>query len=315
MNLMNNSRATVQWWANLFLASLLPLLIAAPAIARKTAAYSAKLNTSALQPGQTAVAAVVFDVLPGYHAQSHQPLDAYLIKFEVSPDANPAIEFLDPIYPPGEIVNSPALGKQSVYTGEITIYLPFRVKSAAALGDATISGKLTWQACNDQVCFQPEMNQPFAISTKIVSADTPVTPTDPAVFTGFDPRVFSKGAPPLSTAPASTSTAVDFFGLTFSLGASNIWLALAVALAVGVLFNLMPCVLPVMPLKAIGFLRFRAIAVVAVFSWASFSASASSQSSADWQSSSSPSAQPSISVGASSSSTDGSSGPSLSFSW
>lgn len=243
MNLMNIATERLR----AYLICLITLAFATPAsAARKTATYSAEFNTSALQPGQTAVVAVLFDVLPGYHAQSHQPLDAYLIPFALSPDANPGVEFLDPIYPPGEIVTSPALGKQSVYTGHITIYLPLRVKPGASLGDTTISGKLNWQACNDQVCFQPQKNQPFTIATKIVSAETPVTPTDPAVFSGFDPRVFSNGA----TRPA---TAIDFFGLTFSLGASNLWLALAVALAVGVLFNLMPCVLPVVPLKAVGF--------------------------------------------------------------
>jgi len=232
---------------------LITMLLPALASARQTATYTAKLNTSALQPGQTAVAAVVFDVLPGYHAQSHQPLSAYLIKFEISADPNPAIDFLDPIYPPAQIVNSPALGQQSVYTGEVIVYLPFRVKPDAVLGDATLSGKITWQACNDEVCFQPQFKKPFSIATKIVSAATPIFPTDAAVFSGFDPRIFSKGAPVPSAAPISTATTVDFFGLTFSIGASNISLALTIALAVGVLFNLMPCVLPVLPLKAIGF--------------------------------------------------------------
>ncbi len=70
----------------------------------------------------------------------------------------------------------------------------------------------------------------------------------------------------------ATGTTVDFFGRTFQLGASNIWLALAIALAVGVLFNLMPCVLPVVPLKAIGFFevsrhhRARCVMLGAVFS-------------------------------------------------
>ncbi|MGD0542566.1 MAG: cytochrome c biogenesis protein CcdA, partial [Tepidisphaeraceae bacterium] len=65
---------------------------------------------------------------------------------------------------------------------------------------------------------------------------------------------------------------VDFFGRTFDLGSSNIVLALAIALIVGVLFNLMPCVLPVVPLKAIGFFevsqhnRYRCLMLGTVFS-------------------------------------------------
>src|ERR1700689_5431790 len=103
----------------------LALLALMPAIAfgaPQTGTYSAKLNTSALQVGQTAVVAVVVDIKPGLHAQSHTPrTDAGVnyIKFEVTPDPNPNVEFLEPIYPAGTIENFPALGPQSVYTGDV----------------------------------------------------------------------------------------------------------------------------------------------------------------------------------------------------
>ncbi len=236
---------------------LIGLLAIFPAVslaAPQTATYSAILNTSSLQVGQTAVAAVVVDIKPGLHAQSHTPLTGTgvnYIKFEVKPDANPNIDFLDPIYPSATIENFPALGPQSVYTGEVIIYLPMRVKTAAAVGDLSISGKLTWQACNDHSCFPPSRNQPFTIATRIVPASELVTPANVSLFSNFDPRIFATG--PATPPPAPTGTTVDFFGRTFELGSSNVPLALGIALVVGVLFNLMPCVLPVVPLKAIGF--------------------------------------------------------------
>jgi thiol:disulfide interchange protein DsbD len=242
-----------------FLYLLIGLLTMVPAIAQalpQTATYSAKLDTSALQVGQTAVVAVLVDIKPGLHAQSHTPLSGTgvnYIKFQVTPDPNANIEFLDAIYPSPTIENFPALGPQSVYKGQVIVYVPMRVKTSAAAGDLKISGKLTWQACNDQTCFPPSMNRPFEISTRIVPASETVTPQDPAIFAGFDPRIFAANAPPAPAAPPSSSTTVDFFGRTFELGSSNIFLALAIALVVGVLFNLMPCVLPVLPLKAIGF--------------------------------------------------------------
>jgi thiol:disulfide interchange protein DsbD len=232
--------------------AFVPLLAGISQAAPQTATYSAKLNASALQAGQTAVAAVVVDIKPGLHAQSHAPLTGTgvnYIKFEVTPDENPNVEFLDPIYPPAAIENFPALGPQSVYTGEVIVYLPMRVKTGATAGGLTISGRLTWQACNDRVCFAPSRNQPFQIDTQIVPASAAVTPANLSIFSHFDPRVFATG----STTAAPAGTSVDFFGRTFELGSSNVLLALAVALVVGVLFNLMPCVLPVVPLKAIGF--------------------------------------------------------------
>ncbi len=233
------------------------------AAAMQTATYTAVLNTSSLQVGQTAVAAVVVDIKPGLHAQSHTPLTGTgvnYIKFEVTPDANPDVDFLDPIYPDGKIETFVALGPQSVYTGEVIVYLPMRVKATAAVGPATISGKLTWQACNDHVCFAPARNQVFTIETSIVPASAMVTPVNQSKFSGFDPRVFATGAPAVGqVAPTEASTpsgtTIDFFGRTFVLGASSHGLALLIALAVGVLFNLMPCVLPVLPLKVIGFVQ------------------------------------------------------------
>jgi thiol:disulfide interchange protein len=236
-----------------FIAILIGLVIwfirpAGAAGAMQTAQYFAELSSSALPAGQTAVLAVVTDIKPGLHAQSHTPLTEGLIPFNVSIDPNPALEFLDPVYPKPQTMNFPGLGNESVYTGRVIVYIPIRIKSGANPADLSITGKLTWQACNDFACFAPQKDQPFSVQTKIVPATQAVTPNDPAVFAGFDASVFASGA-----TPANTATVIDFFGHTFTLGSSSIGLAFAVAIAVGLLFNLMPCVLPVVPLKAIGF--------------------------------------------------------------
>jgi thiol:disulfide interchange protein len=244
-------------------ALLLSLLLQATSFAAmQTATYSAKLSTSALQSGQTAVIAVVVDIKKGLHTQSHTPNQdsgVNYIAFEVTPDPNSAVDFLAPIYPEPKTETFAALGPQSVYTGEVVVFIPLRVKTDAALGDTRITGKLTWQACNDSTCFPPSRNKPFEISTSIVGAGEKITPTDPTLFANFDTRVFGQNAPPVATPNANpatpTGTTVDFFGHTFTIGASSFGLAMLVALAAGLLFNLMPCVLPVLPLKAIGFVE------------------------------------------------------------
>jgi thiol:disulfide interchange protein DsbD len=264
---------------NVRLRILLSLLFvgcfALPASAASTATYSAQLDTSALPQGQTAVVAVVVDIMPGLHAQSHTPLagtGVNYIKFEVDPDPNPNIDFLPSIYPAPKVMDFPSLGPQSVYTGRVIVFIPLRVNTGAAVGQITLSGKLTWQACNTQVCFAPSMRQPFSIATQIVPPDAVVTPRNSSLFADFDPRVFSSGVLPAAASPVPAGTTIDFFGRTFELGSSNAALALAIALVVGVLFNLMPCVLPVVPLKAIGFFevsrhnRGRCLMLGAVFS-------------------------------------------------
>jgi suppressor for copper-sensitivity B len=238
----------------LFLFALLTFSAQPACALPQTATYSTALSTSALCAGQNSALAIVLDVAPGFHIQSHTPLDPNLIPFVVSIDPNPNLQFLDPIYPQPVTENFPGLGPQSVFTGRVIVYIPIRVNSSALAGPITLTGKLTWQACNDQACFPPKMNQPFSVQTQIVPATEAVTPASPDLFTHFDASVFSQGAPPAPSAQPA-ATVVDFFGSTFTLASSDAPLALLVALAVGILFNLMPCVLPVVPLKAIGFLE------------------------------------------------------------
>lgn len=232
----------------------------------QTATYFAKLNTSALAADQTAVLAVVTDIAPGLHAQSHAPLESYLIKFEIIPDPNPAVEFLDPIYPPGTLENFPGLGQQSVYTGRVIVYVPMRIKSNAPVGDTTISGTLTWQACNDTSCFAPQRQQPFTVNTRIIAAGEAVNATDTQMFSGFDPGVFKSS--PSSTQPAAASqpatsppavnlssdnTRLSIFGHSLDLKNQSFLVVGMVAFLAGIIFNVVPCVLPVLPVKAIGF--------------------------------------------------------------
>jgi thiol:disulfide interchange protein DsbD len=257
---------------------LCPAFGSIPSAGANHAKITTFLSASDLQPGQTAVLAVVVDITPGLHAQSHTPLNDNYIKFEVTPAANPAIQFLDPIYPQPKIEFFPALGNLSIYTGKVIVYLPMRISSAASVGDITLAGKITFQVCNDQVCFRPDANQPISLQTQIVPLGTAVTPANADLFANFDPRVFAINAPPGaapalpgsgSAAPDSTgansngnsigsstspsSTQIDFFGFKFDLKSNSYTLALGLAFVIGILFNLMPCVLPVMPLKAIGF--------------------------------------------------------------
>jgi thiol:disulfide interchange protein DsbD len=254
------------------LSSMAPLFASAAMV---TATYSATLNSSALQPGHTAIAAVIVDIKPGYHAQSHAPLEDYLIKFQVAMDPNPAIEFLEPIYPKPIVQVFGALGMQSVYTGRVIVYVPMRIKATALPGDLTLTGKLTWQACDDRSCFAPERDQPVEIKTKIVAADEKPAPNDAETFQGFDPEVFTKptsapaatepSAIPLSgttTRPAALSppanniggdTSVSLFGHSYRLADQSFLLAAIVAFLAGIIFNVVPCVLPVLPIKAIGF--------------------------------------------------------------
>ena len=223
------------------------------------------VNVSALRQGQKAWAAVVVEIEDGYHAQSNTPLDENFIKFEIKPDENPLLKLGAPKYPPGKIEDYPALGKLSVYTGKIVVFIPINVPADAKPGPIEISGHIRFQACDDKVCFPPEQPK-FSIKSEIVLASATVKPTDPELFKDAEKAGAESSAPPNASPQSPTKIA----GAEITFG-TVIW-NFFVAFLVGIIFNVMPCVLPVLPLKAVGFYnaaqhsRARSLAFGAVFS-------------------------------------------------
>jgi thiol:disulfide interchange protein DsbD len=246
-------------WLAVALAFAVGLLAAAvvraqPAGAAKAdrASVRAVLSTQSLQAGQQAVIAVVLEVREGFHAQSHEPFQENLIKCEVTLAANPAVTAYAPIYPPGEVRNYPALGKLSVYEGRTIIYVPLEVKTDAPAAAIKLTGEIEFQICDDKACYPPE-TKPFVIETTIAAPGRALTPNQPELFKGFDYATFSQlrsGQPAPAAAARQKATGQSIFG---DLGPSSYLLAFLSAFFVGMIFNVMPCVLPVVPLKAIGF--------------------------------------------------------------
>ena len=215
-------------------------------------------NASGYKPGDKGMAAVVLDVKEGFHAQSRTPTQEYLIKFDVTLEENPAVTFGEVIYPTGKEETYPQLGKLSVYTGRVVVYIPFEIKPDAKPGAPKIAGRLTYQICDDKSCFPPERPK-FTIETRVAAPGEAVSPAESELFKDAPkPGASRAAAEPPATSPSPATTAVagtpgdDTSG---ALEGSN-WsfgYAMGAAFIAGLLFNIMPCVLPVLPLKAAGF--------------------------------------------------------------
>src|SRR5207244_1852349 len=135
-----------------------------------------------------------------------------------------------------------------------------------------ITGRLRYQVCDDKVCYPPETPK-FAIETKVVAPGEEVTPVEPEVFKQAakekeqlpdkekrspqeqsgtaalttQPAINGSGPPrPLPPQRGFSSAALEGSNWSFRY-------ALGAAFIAGLLFNVMPCVLPVLPLKAAGF--------------------------------------------------------------
>ena len=131
-----------------------------------------------------------------------------------------------------------ALGPQSVYTGEVIVYLPMRVKTAAAVGDISISGKLTWQACNDHTCFAPSTESGVHDQRHGLSRPSePVTPANLAILPDFDPRIFATGTTRHLPSRSRRERPSIFSAGHSTIGRVEFRLALVDCAGGGVLFN------------------------------------------------------------------------------
>jgi thiol:disulfide interchange protein len=203
----------------------------------------ATLSVSALKPGEKSELSITLEIKPGFHAQSRTPIQDNLIKFEITLDEHPAFIFGEPVYPKGEDHEYPALGKLNVYTGNIVVKVPVEAKADAPGGNTEIKGKVRFQICDDKSCFAPTSPK-FSVSATILAplaslAGASTQPaTSPTAPTATSPRLAS--APPVA--------AIDE---TSAQRGALAWFA--IAFLAGVLFNIVPCVLPVLPIKVLGF--------------------------------------------------------------
>ncbi len=241
------------------LSLLLCLVCAGLARADSSADVSAVLSTTAVHAGDTPTIAVIVKVHDGLHAQSHTPVDDYAVKFDLATDKNPQADFGATRFPDPTIKTFPNLGKLSVYEGKNVIRVPVTIHGDAKTGDLKLSGSVTFQACNDDTCFPPETVN-FSVDTKVVAAGDAVTPNADYPADKNPPTTLPAAAPAAPTPPnakaqAGTSTNTQASDTIFGFDPSKastpiVFLA---AFLVGIIFNLMPCVLPVLPLKIMGF--------------------------------------------------------------
>jgi thiol:disulfide interchange protein len=139
------------------------------------------------------------------------------------------LTFGDTIYPEYEYFDDPAKGKIEVYVGNFKVFLPIATPEA---GGEKITATVTIEgiACTSKLCLAP--------FTKDVTADF-------ALSQAADwPEINFKTAAPATEIPepATASAASEQDDLDHTV------LMMLLALLGGALFNVMPCVLPVLPL-------------------------------------------------------------------
>lgn len=90
---------------------------------------------------------------PGFHANTNKPSDDYMIPMKLTWDTAGA-ETVAVTFPAGKMEKYAfADAPIAVYSGEFEIVSKLRPKQA---GFTLLTGKLLYQACNDNACFPPK---------------------------------------------------------------------------------------------------------------------------------------------------------------
>ena len=204
---------------------------------------------TSVQPGDHVTLAVIIDVKPGYHITADADQIAPIPNFKpfptritVSP-SHSDITIGSPIFPQAHgIAVDFAIESLMVFDGRSIVYVPLMLAKQTSITEIGISATVTYQACDNQVCLIPR--------TTTVSASLPISDSGPTPQR-INTDLFSSY--PRTTATDNGET-VDFslFGWAFSISAVGGWgliMLLVTAVIGGLLLNLTPCVLPLIPIK------------------------------------------------------------------
>ena len=154
------------WWV----ASLLT-----PCVAEELAVKKGPTVTMAPPPlikvtqGKSNSAELQFRVESGFHINSNQPTEKYLIPTTVTLDPPTDLVVGKTTYPRGK-ESSFAFApdeKLSVYTGDFDVTVQVRALKSVLPGKYEIRGKLRYQACDNAQCYPPK-SLPLKFEVKVV---------------------------------------------------------------------------------------------------------------------------------------------------
>lgn len=140
------------------------------------------LSTDAVHAGATVHAAVHVVLQKGYHVNSNQPLDSYLIPTVLSfelPDGFAAAQIA---YPEALLLKTGGSDQPlAVFEEEFDIGVVLSLPEDLPVGAHAVKGSLRYQACDDKACYAPRSID-VSLNLQVVPADRPLRPKNTEVF-------------------------------------------------------------------------------------------------------------------------------------
>lgn len=181
---------------------------------------SHRLSSVTNAPGSRFTVTVALDIAQGWHLQAAKPTFDYLVPTTLTAAGEKGVQMGEVKYPEPKRIDF--LGDPiDVFEGRTELSFDVTLSRDLPLGNRALTLSLRAQACDDKTCLAPSTME---ITVLFVVAGEPVA--TPAALP--------------SPAPSPRGT------ITF-------WGALLGAFIGGLLLNLMPCVLPVIAIKILGF--------------------------------------------------------------
>ena len=149
-------------------------------------------------PGEWFPVAVIFDMQPHWHINTENPVvpselgspeDFIRTAITVTNDSKLRVDTAAIQWPEPEMVSAAFMGtpaEYGVFSGRAIAYVPVQVVPGATPGQATMTVKASWQACDDKVCLAPE-DASFPVKIAVdPNAGRGSAYLYPDLFAGFD---------------------------------------------------------------------------------------------------------------------------------
>jgi thiol:disulfide interchange protein DsbD len=193
------------------------------------------LSKKSALPGQEIRVALQLDIEKGWHINAHKPLETSLVPTEVVLETDLQFKLERIRYPEAKRKAFEFSGGElAVYEGKVLILMDLAVSAEASPGKGRISGKVTYQACDDRSCLLPA-EVAFSASIPITEDPAQAYPTHPEIF-----RPSERAMPPERHPSAAIPLERGWF------------LSLLIIFLGGLGLNLTPCIYPLIPIT-IGF--------------------------------------------------------------
>jgi thiol:disulfide interchange protein DsbD len=140
------------------------------------------LASTAVHAGEPAKLAAVARIAPGFHINDHHPSEEYLIPTELKLNPSDKLSVEKLIYPKGELKSFPFSDTPlSVYQGTIEVGALLKLAPSMPAGEFALTGKLSYQACNDHECLPPT-SAPVSLTLRVVKRGVPLKPANQEIF-------------------------------------------------------------------------------------------------------------------------------------